>query len=270
MKTFYFIFIISLISFASCSKDAGIEPSPFRADTMNTDVSVKNGMLVIKDKETLNKLILNHLNKSPEELKNWQDSIGFKSYQLFYDDIFAEYESVVENAIQEQSENSILEFMEANKDNATFPGGNIDGVPNFSIEPKVSASYTSVANMNGKFILGSEIIDATKIGGTLLKSVDSFTCDKKHDKRKMHIRLTVDDPNFSYNVAEVTHRKKILFGWVSYSTRYYWRHYANDPNYYYTSGDVGSPYRIVLQRYSKYLEMWNRGVGEGQKCVFSW
>jgi len=124
-------------------------------------------------------------------------------------DVFSEYESVVKNAIQEESEQPIIEFMATYKNEVTFPGGTIDGAPNLTIEPKVSTLYLSVANTNGKFILGAEIVDGTKTMTTSLKSVNSFTCDKKHDKRKMHIRLTVDDPNFSYNVAEVTHEPSL-------------------------------------------------------------
>ncbi|MGQ1890521.1 hypothetical protein ACT29H_08760 [Thermophagus sp. OGC60D27] len=248
--------------FTSCSQTEDLD-----VQTQIPDVYVDNGILVIKNQSVLNNLILSNSKKSKEELTAWQDSLGFECYQIYYDEIFSEYEEVVNNA---KSEAPILEFINTYKNEVFIPGGTIDGLPDYSIEPKVVPPYLTVANKDGIFKLGNETIVSTKEKLTTLKSVSTFSCSKKHDKRKMNIQLTVNDPKSNYNYVRVTHSKKVLFAWVSYSTKYYWRYSPNDPGYFATDNDILSGTMFNLLRGSNYLEMWNRGVGEDHKCIFSW
>jgi hypothetical protein len=225
------------------------------------DVYVENGILNIKDESVFWKLVELNSKKTFNELKSWQDSLGFESFQSVYESIFSEYEDIVEG---ENPIEKLEQFRNDYKDYITMATDSYDGFPDYSIKPVIDMLYASVANASGLVKIDGKLIDAKHI--SRLKSVDS--CYKSTKRRRMWIdvnRFT----NGNIANAYVTHQKKVLFAWVSYKTQYYWE-LENPPlGYWYTNGDVSSGYTIVMPTGgTDYLRMWNRGVGEENSCTF--
>ncbi|MGM0408842.1 MAG: hypothetical protein ACQERU_12730 [Bacteroidota bacterium] len=228
------------------------------------DVYVENGILHIKDKAAFERIIVENSKKTEEELVFWQDSIGFDCFQVAYNIIFNEYIELLDN--KNPIEN-LENFKTIYSDFVEMTGGTIEGLPDYSIKPRINPIYATVANIDGLVNIGGELINAKEI--VRLKS--SGYCYKNTSTRRMWVEVI----NTHYSTGnilavEVSHQKKILFAWVSYKTKYFWE-LENPPlGYYYTNGDVPTGYAIYMPwpNGTNYLKMWNRGVGESNTCTF--
>lgn len=248
----------------SCSKDASLVEVK-----KNSDVFVENGVLNIKNQTVFEKLIIENSKKSLEELKEWQDSLGFESYQVFYNDVFTEYEDVIENATSieplEDFKNTFLDYV-------FFPGGEIDGLPNYVMHPNVDSKYITVSNRYGKVKIGGYLVDAKNVSN--LKSASVFgqmDCSHKSDdgKRRMTIVFT-PSPYYTWGTpVHVWHAKKVWFAWVAYKTQYWWQEERNG-TVESTNADIPTDMWIYLHAGSSYLKIWNRGIGESNACDFDW
>ncbi|KAF0235773.1 MAG: hypothetical protein FD181_3273 [Prolixibacteraceae bacterium] len=253
---------VLLLAIVSCNTDdLLLEPQSLVKSAEKIDIYVESGILNIKDESVFWKLVELNTKKTFDELKSWQDSLGFESFYSIYESIFSKYEIIVEG------KNPIVEleqFRNDYKDFITMATGTYDGLPDYSIKPVIDMLYASVANANGLVKIGGKLIDAKSI--SRLKSVDS--CYKSTSTRRMWIDIN-RFTNGNIANAYVTHQKKVLFAWVSYKTQYYWE-LENPPfGYWYTPGDVSSGYTIVMPTGGTvYLRMWNRGVGESNSCTF--
>lgn len=262
MKRYFILGIITLFTIVSCNKDdALLEPQLLEKSAEKADIYVENGILNIKDESVFWKLVEVNSKKTFDELKSWQDSLGFESFFTVYELIFSEYEKIVEgkNPLEE-----LEQFRNDYKDYVTMATGTYDGFPDYSIKPTIDMLYASVANANGLVKIDGKLIDAKSI--SRLKSVDS--CYKSTGTRRMWIEI-YRFSNGNIANAYVTHQKKVVFAWVSYKTQYYWELEYPPLGYYYTIGDVSSGYTIVMPfGGTDYLRMWNRGVGESNSCTF--
>lgn len=262
MKKIFVLGIIVLFAITSCKKDdVVLDPHLQVKSGENVDIYVEDGILNIKNENVFRKLVELNSKKSFNDLKNWQDSLGFENFLSIYKSIFSEYEKIVEgdNPVQR-----LRKFKVDYKDYITMATGSYDGLPDYSIEPVINMLYATVANTNGLVRINGKLIDAKNI--VRLKSVDS--CYKSTSTRRMWIDVN-RYTNGNIASAYVTHQKKVLFAWVSYSTQYYWE-LENPPlGYYYTYDDVPSGYTIGMPiGGTDYLRMWNRGVGESNSCTF--
>lgn len=158
-----------MFAIVSCSKDdALLEPQSLLKSAEKADIYVESGILNIKNESVFWKLVELNSKRTLDELKSWQDSLGFESFYSVYESIFSEYEKIVEG------KNPILEleqFRSDYKDFIIMATGTYDGLPDYSIKPVIDMLYASVANANGLVKIDGKLIDAKSI--SRLKSVDS-------------------------------------------------------------------------------------------------
>lgn len=262
MKNALIPVIIAMFAIVSCTKEETIyEAELFTKSAEIKEIYVKNGILHIKDESVFWKITEINSTKTTEEILKWQDSLGFESFLSVYETIFTEYEDIIggKNPIEK-----LEQFRADYKDYVIMATGSFDGLPDYSIKPIIDMLYLSVANAEGYVNIDGKLIDTKSI--IKLKSVDS--CYKSTSSRRMWIDVNRFS-NGNIASAYVTHQKKVLFAWVSYKTQYYWE-LENPPyGYWYTNGDVSSGYTIAMPTGgTKYLKMWNRGVGDTNYCVF--
>jgi hypothetical protein len=262
MKKIFIPVFIAIIAIVSCNKEEALFETELQTKSAeNEDIYVKDGILHIKDESVFWKLAELNSKKTVNDIIKWQDSLGFKSFLSVYVSIFSEYENIVEGA---NPIGRLEQFRVDYKDYITMASGSHDGLPDYSIRPVIDMLYGSVANSSGLVKINGELIDSKSI--TKLKSIDS--CYKSISNRRMWIDVNRYSDGKIASVY-VTHQKKVLFAWVSYSTQYLWE-LENPPyGYWYTNGDVPSGYTIVMPTGgTDYLRMWNRGVGDSNSCTF--
>ncbi|MCG8578412.1 MAG: hypothetical protein MI866_00745 [Bacteroidales bacterium] len=247
--------IFSGIFFSSCQDETS------ESDWHETqDYFVKEGILHVDNEVVLESLISQASSMSNDELLKWQQELGFQSYYSFYEDIFTEYEQLFENI---SSESQILEFIDIHKGDVIFPGGTVDGEPNYTIEPKVNTGLDRLANQEGKLIVAGEYVPTN----SSLKS--STHCYKRNGRRRMWVDFLINNQGDKY--ARVSHAKRMWVGWRSYRTNYYWRFSSTSPGYFSLKDDVPSGYSISFKGYNPgYVEIWSRGVGESHKCTYQY
>ncbi|MCG8579900.1 MAG: hypothetical protein MI866_08290 [Bacteroidales bacterium] len=70
----------------------------------------------------------------------------------------------------------------------------------------------------------------------------------------------------------MNHKKKVTFAWVGYKTKYTVRHHLN--SFTFSTGEIsnGSSFNVIVNTpiINIGLDVWNRGVGEDDKCTFNW
>jgi len=253
--------IITYIVILSCNKEINnhesIDDNHLKS-TERLEYFVEKGILNIRDYEVFEKLIVENSKKTINELIEWQNTIGFNSFQVFYSKIFDEYEEIVQN---ESPIERLHQYVQMYSNYIEMPGGTIDGLPDYSIKPKINALYASVANIDGLVKINGKIIDAKNA----VKLKSSRRCYKNTSSRRMWVEVFWTHPSTGNIMAvEVSHQKKVLFAWVSYSTQYYWELFNPPLGYWYTPGDVPNGYAIYMPQPNgtSYLRIWNRGVGE--------
>lgn len=260
----YLLYIIASFTIFSCNNELSNPEADQLISYKNLDYFVKDGVLNIRNNDVFEKLIVENSKKTAEELAEWQDSVGFECFQSYYNTIFEEYEQIIggENPIVnlEKYKHDYMDYIE-------MPGGMIDGLPDYSISPRVNMYYATVANVNGLVKINGETIDAKNI--VRLKSASS--CYKSISDRRMWVDVYTTTSTGNILSVNVSQQKKILFGWASYKTQYYWQLEPYATTTWYTSGDVPSDWIITMPMPygTNYLRIWNRGVGESNACTFT-
>lgn len=262
MKKNLILITIALFATISCNKDETmLTPQLLIKSAEKADIYVENGILNIRDESVFKELVEINSKKTIDEIKSWQDSLGFESFLFIYETIFLEYEKIIEG---ENPIKRLEQFRVDYKNFISMGTGTYDGLPDYSIKPIIDMLYASVVNANGLVKINGKLIDAKNI--IRLKSIDS--CYKSTGSRRMWVDINRYS-NGNIANAYVTHQKKVLFAWVSYKTQYFWE-LENPPlGYWYTNDDVSSGYTILMPTLgTNYLRIWNRGVGESNACIF--
>ena len=258
------LYILVSFSIFSCSNELSNPEADQLKSYKNLDYYVEDGILNIRNNDVFEKLIVENSKKSKEELAEWQDSVGFECFQSYYNTIFEEYEQIIvgQNPIVnlEKYKYDYMDYIE-------MPGGMIDGLPDYSISPRLNMNYATVANAKGLVKINGKTIDAKNI----VKLKSAYNCYKNTSDRRMWVEVYTTTSIGNILSVYVTHQKKVLFAWVSYSTLYEWK--LSDPatTTWSTPGDVPTGTIIVmpLPNGTNYLKIWNRGVLEPNACIFT-
>ena len=262
------ICVLASFTIFSCNKEINIPESDennYLKSRENLEYYVENGILNIKDKKVFENLIVENSKKTKKELEEWQDSVGFKCFQTFYQSIFNEYEAIIEG---ENPIENLKKYEYSYKDYIEFPGGMIDDLPDYSINPRLNMIYATVANVNGLVKIKGKIIDAKNF----VKLKSSSHCYKKTSSRRMWMDVTTTHISTGNILdVQVSQQKKVVFAWVSYQTQYFWELETPPLGYYYSINDVptGTVIYMPWPNGTNYLKMWNRGVGESNACTFT-
>ncbi|MCW3788804.1 hypothetical protein [Plebeiibacterium sediminum] len=263
LKTAFLIFFLLPLIISSCSEDS----IPENSDIENTlkNIWVENGVLHVNSESTLDSLVLSNLEKTEDQLIEWQNSLDFENYQSFYNNVFDEYELMVEDAISKESDEPYFDFVAKYSEFVEFPSEPILGAPNRSMEPLVKSSFNTVVNKLGYIYVGDELINYTNKENSLKSSTSSYYCYKKTSKRKMKVTAEFG-PNVNKTTIHCGCKKKTLWAWWSYTTTFWAR-----PNSYgiWTKwkaydGDVYYPTWVDV----RYMEIFTDGVKSENKCIF--
>ncbi len=261
------LFVIAFFTIFSCNDELSVSKQEANElkSSEKSEYYVEDGILNIKDYEVFRKLIVENSKKSKKQLADWQDSVGFKCFQDFYQNIFNEYEEII---IGEDPIEKLKKYENKYKDYIEFASGMIDELPDYSINPRLNMIYATVANVKGLVKIEGKLIDAKNF--VRLKS--SSHCYKNTSTRRMWVDVTTTHISTGNILdVQVSQQKKVLFAWVSYQTQYYWE-LENPPlGYYYTINDIPSGTIVYMPwpNGTDYLRMWNRGVGETNACTFT-
>lgn len=260
-------FILAGFAILSCRNELSVTDQDInQLKSLNElEYYVEDGVLNIRDYDVLKKLTIENSKKSKVQLAAWQDSVGFKCFQTFYQTIFNEYEAIIEG---ENPIENLKKFEKRYQDFIEFSGGMIDGLPDYSINPRFNMNYASVANEKGFVKISGKMVDAKKY----VKLKSSSHCYKTTGTRRMWVDVTTTHISTGNILdVQVSHQKKVLFAWVSYQTRYHWELETPPLGSYYTIDEVPSGTIIYMPwpNGTNYLRMWNRGVEEAYACIFT-
>lgn len=260
----FVLFILASYTIFSCSNELSNTEVDQLKSYKNLDYYVEDGILNIRNNDIFEMLIVKNSKRTKKELSVWQDSVGFECFQSHYNTIFEEYEQIIggENPIAnlEKYKYNYTDYIE-------MPGGMIDGLPDYSIRPRLDMIYATVANVNGLVIINGKTIDAKDI----VKLKSASYCYKNTSDRRMWVEVYTTTSTGNILSVNVSQQKKILFAWASYQTQYYWQLQTPANTTWSTPGDVPSDWIITMPMPTgtNYLKMWNRGVGESNACTFT-
>ncbi len=269
INSFLIFAITNLFLLSSCTKDN------LSTNVQQDDFKVQNGVLYIKDQIVLDSLASLLESKTDEEKIQWENEIGFKSYNTSYNEIFNEYEAVI-NEITDLTQLPLMyTFIDIHKDKVDFPGGLIDGIDNYSMEPKFKSPYLSLINENGEIYVSNKKMSL--IEKSLKSTVFCGSCFSKTSSRKMWADLSYDGRFFDNNTytyyelynVRLKAQKKVLFGWVSYKTTYYCKQ-PNDETWH-SFGKKSSGSNVLLKSNVKFNEILfaSAGVGKSRACTIN-
>lgn len=261
-KIHFFFLILSLLAISACDGDKHSDPFA-KMDYWNNFNSLN-----FKNYQTFIECYKRVYSMNETAYQNWCDSLSnFESYEHFWLAINEEYETL-------ETEADYIQFKENYKDYVTFSEETTDGLPDFSFVPNIlNLSLMRLVDKDGVLLIGRKTYD-TKIEEVIpgLKSTpDEPKCYKRDGKRKMWVRIGYNNI-LNNHLAYVHHKKRIIFGWVGYKTKYTVRHRLN--NFTFSTGDIsnGSCFTIInnTKKLNIEIDVWNRGVGEDDKCTFNW
>ncbi len=247
--------VLMLFVAVSCDKK---EADVLENNQEHLEYWVENGVLHVKNEEVLNRLMQENAKKSTEELKAWEEKLGFESYKSFYNQVFSEYEDMRDAAVAANSDEPYYEFKSMYEDYVDFPSELIEGAPNRSIAPKVDFSLMTLANREGELV-----VDDSKKNATVKKAAPDDECYVKTKKRKTWIRI------YWGTTIQVTCKKKTMWAWWEYSTTLHWRPFADEKNVGFEKWKVRSGDQIHISSSHNYVEAYTSGSGFSRRCKFS-
>lgn len=262
MKNIKILIAALLILIAACNKEES--ELNINADDQK-EVWVEGGVLHLKNQQVLDSLSIVVGTMTDEERIAWEDSLGYTSYNTLYSFVFSEYMIMAEKAIETNSDSLYFKFRELYDNLAIFPDEEIDGLPNRTIEPKVTF-YSSLANEQGKLIVGNKEVEVSMPNS--LKSASGDGCSKIAARRKMGVSVMLA-PTSDPWIHVYSCSKKRFGGWWSYKSVFY---VISNASNYVMSFKVGAGYmtNAAVHYGATKVAVWNDGVGEGNMCEFDY
>lgn len=209
-KTKKILIILTLLLIVSCTKESLTENNKI----VPQKIYVHNGILVFDTKESFVE-ILDKINKmSIDERENWEEKLGFKSFDRTISEIFKdqfihqerisaysieELEILVKNGEVDEFSPMIKEYIKK---------GIIEIVLDDNDERNLninSPMYSSLVNIDGFVAIGNEILQYTKNRFKVIKSLDF---SKIEDLKEINENIN----NENFFVTRIIVREKVTIG----------------------------------------------------------
>lgn len=208
------LFFILAILITSCTKENLINNQLTEPIDEPKSLYVHNGILVFDSEETFNRT-LEEINKMDDsERKNWEECLGFKSFnraiseadkeQIAYQEKFDNYsieelEGLIKNGEIEEYSPLTKQYIDRGIIKMVIDNNNeVSRVVNFPM-------YSSLVNIDGLVAVGNEILLYTKSKFKLIKSLDFSKIEQLKS-----INDNINDEDFF--VTNIFSREKVTIG----------------------------------------------------------
>lgn len=269
------ISLLFVVVLASCNTDnLDLEQSKSRNDLHSTKSGPENCLVFATIKEYNN--VLDSLRLlSDEELKKWElKHAGFRS-------MYSIHSSALEELLSSRSEVEYNQVKAKYKSQFIFNEIN----PNdLSIYMPVADPYKAITlNSEGHVLIGEQLVNMNEFSdfksynkkmqeeyptskATIENGVNRIYVKTKKKKFKAQI-----GKNGNQQAIRVNASKKFLWGWIEYTTAYYWRFTPTGPVQFGKEVKSGNNIYINGNPFPNgtRLYMWSRGVGEENRAIMT-
>lgn len=263
MKEYIVMMAVCAVALFSCTNESDVL-SPNEKENLS-DISVRNGMLVFKDKLIYESIERKLNGVSTSDKISFLDSIGFKSQLYIMNEADQELESLCANENADVFNRGYKEFKR--KYEKLFMFNNID---NADLSPYCRLEQLDLslfANNEGLFMIGDSLVKcdsfdtfsdfSSKVSYVMLDSDVSTRAQELNrahvqvSKRKVGMYLSRSGSSIK---ANFTAQKKNIFGWVRYSTKYSYKVNVKSGVYHHNTNPFSSTAPIWVIKPGSYIE----------------
>lgn len=275
MKKVLGVLFVFMCILSSCTSDGMLDDNVDPSFEKPITRSIGNSILSFDNEIEYNALVDSLSMLSDEELLKWE------SRQSGFNSMYRVHSQVVEQVLEVQSKEEYNAIKSKYKDSFVF--NDVDASDLSIYMPVLNSAKAITLNTEGHvYIAGQkrDMRDFTTFDGYYSKLAQEYpvvlnTIENgvnkvyvKTKKRKFSARIGRQG---AQQAIRVNASKKILFGWVEYTTAYYWRYTPNGPIEFGKEVKSGTNIRIMgypLPNGAK-LYMWSRGVGEDNRATMT-